>query len=83
MGRGFSKCIQDICCKIPQSENDAKNTEVEKFNLTLLGCDTNSNNSGNRSFLNICKKSAIHDVKVLQKYNGSTGLQILILFKKS
>ena len=81
MGRRFSKCIQDISCKNPQSKKDAKNTEVEKFNRTSLGCDTNSNNSGDRSFVNFCKKSVVYDVKVLQKYNGFTGLQILIFFK--
>ena len=75
MGRGFSKSIQDIPCKNLQIKNYAKNSEVEKINQTLLNCDANSNNTGSRSFVTFCEKSAIYDDKVLQKYIGFTGLQ--------
>ena len=82
MGGVFSKCIQDISCENPQSNNDSKNSELEKLNRSLLNCDANSNYTGSRSFVNFCKQSSIYDVKVLQKYNNFTGLQQFQIYFK-
>ena len=81
MSEDTSKGNPDISCN-----NDESKIKIEKIGLetvpqNLLNCNANFCNTKGINFINLTKKTAINDDKVLQKYKDSsvTGLKYVLL----
>ena len=72
MSKITSQANQDITCKTEGSEIGVKRSKFETVNQTVLSCKENFGETNGHKLVNLSKKTAINDDKVLHKYNDVT-----------